>query len=55
MGDFRIAAAQVASVPGDLVRNIRKHAATIVAAAKHGISVLVFPELSLVVTGGPRR
>src|SRR5262245_61716685 len=48
MGEFRIAAAQVASVRGDLARNIRNHAATIVAAAEHGISVLVFPELSLI-------
>lgn len=48
MDQFKIAAAQVASVRGDLKGNIHTHAAAIVAAAEHGISVLVFPELSLI-------
>lgn len=44
---FKIAAAQVASVCGDIERNIGTHAAAIEAAARCGVSVLVFPELSL--------
>jgi predicted amidohydrolase len=48
MSEFRIAAAQVASVRGDIARNIRTHAAAITSAAGWGISVLVFPELSLI-------
>lgn len=48
MSEFKIAAAQVASVRGDLAANIRTHAAAITSAAKQGISVLVFPELSLI-------
>lgn len=47
MPDFRIAAAQVPSVRGDIDANIATHAATMSAAAKHAVSVLVFPELSL--------
>ncbi len=47
MSVFKIAAAQVASVRGDIVRNIAAHAAAIEAAAKQEVSVLVFPELSL--------
>jgi predicted amidohydrolase len=48
MSVFKIAAAQVASVRGDLAGNIRTHAAAITSAAEQGISVLVFPELSLI-------
>ena len=47
MSNFKIAAAQIASVRGDIDRNIATHAAAIRAAAKHEVSVLVFPELSL--------
>jgi predicted amidohydrolase len=47
MADFKIAAAQVPSTRGDIATNIVTHAATIAAAAKHGVRVLVFPELSL--------
>src|SRR5436309_1732437 len=47
MPDFKIAAAQVASVRGDVEGNIGVHAAALAAAAGHGVSVLVFPELSL--------
>ena len=47
MSHFRIAAAQVASVCGDVVQNIAIHAAAIEAAAKQDVSVLIFPELSL--------
>ena len=47
MSNFKIAAAQVASVRGDIARNIAAHAAAIEAAANHDVSVLVFPELSL--------
>jgi predicted amidohydrolase len=48
MSEFKIAAAQVASVRGDLAGNIQTHAAAIASAAGWGISVLVFPELSLI-------
>ncbi len=48
MCEFKIAAAQVASVGGDITGNIRTHAAAIGSAAERGVSVLVFPELSLV-------
>ena len=44
----RIAAAQVPSVRGDLAENIATHVAAIDAAARHGVRLLVFPELSLV-------
>jgi predicted amidohydrolase len=47
MHDFKIAAGQIASVRGDLDRNIATHAMAMAAAAAHGVSVLVFPELSL--------
>ena len=47
MGEFKVAAAQVASVRGDLARNLRTHVAAVLAAAERGVSVLVFPELSL--------
>jgi predicted amidohydrolase len=45
--DFKIAAAQVPSVRGDIDGNIATHAAALAAAAEHEVSVLVFPELSL--------
>jgi predicted amidohydrolase len=48
MDEFRIAAAQVPSVRGDMAGNIRTHTAAIASAAERGISVLVFPELSLI-------
>jgi len=48
MSEFKIAAAQFASVRGDLAGNIRIHTAAITAAAARGVSVLVFPELSLI-------
>ncbi len=48
MADFAIAAAQVASIRGDMDRNIATHASVIADAAKHGVTVLVFPELSLI-------
>ena len=44
---FMIAAAQIASVRGDVAANVAKHAAAISAAAAAGVSVVVFPELSL--------
>lgn len=48
MKEFKIAAAQVASVRGDIAGNIQTHAAAITSAAERGVSVLVFPELSLI-------
>lgn len=47
MSTFKIAAAQVAAIRGDIDRNIATHAAAIAAAAERDVSVLVFPELSL--------
>jgi predicted amidohydrolase len=47
MSDFKIAAAQVASVRGNIAGNLGTHATAIAAAARHSVSVLVFPELSL--------
>lgn len=44
---FGIAAVQVASVRGDIDANVATHAAAMVAASHHGVSALVFPELSL--------
>jgi predicted amidohydrolase len=45
--DFRIAAAQIVCVRGDVDANIATHAEAMAAAARHGVSLLVFPELSL--------
>jgi predicted amidohydrolase len=47
LSDFKIAAAQVPSIWGDIDANIAAHAAAIEAAAECEVSVLVFPELSL--------
>lgn len=47
MTDFKIAAAQVPSIRGEIATNIGTHAATIAAAVQHGVRVLIFPELSL--------
>jgi predicted amidohydrolase len=44
---FKIAAAQVPSLSGELVRNVATHAAAIEAATAQGVAVLIFPELSL--------
>jgi predicted amidohydrolase len=48
MSEFKIAAAQVASVRGDIAANLRTHVAAVTSAAELGVSVLVFPELSLI-------
>lgn len=45
---FTIAAAQVASLRGDVGTNVATHADAIAAAAARGVSVLVFAELSLI-------
>jgi predicted amidohydrolase len=47
MPGFKIAAAQGVSVRGDIPRNITTHSTAIATAAMQGVSVLVFPELSL--------
>src|SRR5262249_32496568 len=47
MHNFKIAAGQIASVRGDMDRNIATHAMAMAAAAAQDVSVLVFPELSL--------
>jgi len=43
-----IAAAQSASVPGDVARNVEHHLRFGAMAAEHGVQLLVFPELSLI-------
>lgn len=48
MTDFKIAAAQVTSVSGDIERNVMTHAAALRVAAAQSVSLVVFPELSLV-------
>ena len=45
---FKIAAAQIGSIRGDVAANVARHEAAIRAAAANGVSVVVFPELSLV-------
>jgi predicted amidohydrolase len=47
MAGLRIAAAQSHSVPGDIPANVARHCIFIDAAAKAGVQLLVFPELSL--------
>ncbi|WP_323156313.1 carbon-nitrogen hydrolase family protein, partial [Pseudomonas oryzihabitans] len=42
-----LAAAQSVSVPGDLAANLRTHLDFIAAAAETGVTLLLFPELSL--------
>ncbi|KAG0569350.1 hypothetical protein KC19_6G084500 [Ceratodon purpureus] len=42
-----IAAAQTAPIGGDVHANIKQHVAMMQAAARHGVQLLVFPELSL--------
>jgi predicted amidohydrolase len=44
----KLAAAQCASVPGDIVANVQRHVATAERAAALGVDVVVFPELSLI-------
>ncbi|MDP6707455.1 MAG: carbon-nitrogen hydrolase family protein [Alphaproteobacteria bacterium] len=46
-----VGAAQFAAVGGDVAANVAEHVALIDAAGRHGVDVLVFPELS--VTGYP--
>lgn len=45
---FKIAAAQVSSIRGNLTANIEQHRAAIAVAARAGVAVVVFPELSLI-------
>jgi len=47
MPDLCLAAAQSASVAGDLAANLRTHLEFIAAAADAGVDLLLFPELSL--------
>lgn len=44
---LHIAAAQSISDPGDVPANVLKHRSMVFAAARHGVQLLVFPELSL--------
>jgi predicted amidohydrolase len=43
-----VAAAQSASVPGDVARNVAHHLQFAALAAERGVQLLVFPELSLI-------
>ena len=47
MSDFCIAAAQTKSIPGDVDANVARHCEHLVAASRAGVSLLLFPELSL--------
>jgi predicted amidohydrolase len=47
MRDFKIAAAQIPSLRGDVAVNVAAHVAAATAAAAHEVSIVVFPELSL--------
>jgi predicted amidohydrolase len=46
-GPLVVAVAQIASVPGDVVANVRKHLDVVADARSRGVDVLLFPELSL--------
>ena len=45
---MKVAAAQCASIPGDIVANVRRHVTVAEGAASLGADVVLFPELSLV-------
>jgi predicted amidohydrolase len=45
--DFTIAAAQITVTPGNVLANVAAHAAAAAAAAAAGVTVVIFPELSL--------
>ncbi|MCP4746198.1 MAG: carbon-nitrogen hydrolase family protein [Desulfobacteraceae bacterium] len=45
--NLKISVAQISSVKGDVSANIRTHLNAVSKAAEHGISYIVFPELSL--------
>lgn len=47
MQQLVIAAAQTAAVAGDIPTNLARHAQLITLASRHGVQMLVFPELSL--------
>lgn len=47
MRDFTIAAAQIASIRGDLAANLAAHVHAVEQAARHRVSAVIFPELSL--------
>ncbi len=44
---MKIAAAQVRSLPGEIVRNVHRHCEVVQSAAVHGVDLIMFPELSL--------
>ncbi len=44
---MKIAAAQVRSLPGEIVRNVHRHCEVVQSAAVHGVNLIMFPELSL--------
>src|SRR3954470_24775776 len=44
---MKVAVAQMASVPGDIDANLRKHLDVVAAARAAGVELLLFPELSL--------
>ncbi|MEH6446548.1 MAG: carbon-nitrogen hydrolase family protein [Oceanospirillaceae bacterium] len=47
MSEFKIAVAQISSVKGNIKANIQRHISVIKRAKEQGVTVLVFPELSL--------
>jgi predicted amidohydrolase len=54
MPPFKIAAAQIPSIRGDVAANISAHEDAIRAASAHAVSMVVFPELSLTGWISPR-
>ncbi|MFT5707314.1 MAG: putative amidohydrolase [Oceanospirillaceae bacterium] len=47
MAEFKIGVAQISSVQGSINVNVQRHISVIKRAAEQGVTVLVFPELSL--------
>jgi predicted amidohydrolase len=47
MSGFKIAAAQIPAVRGDVTTNLSAHVDAVRTAAMHAVSMIVFPELSL--------
>lgn len=45
---FKIAAAQINTVAGNIDENLKRHIAAIEFAIQHGVSAIIFPELSLI-------
>ncbi len=47
MKNLKVAVAQISSIRGDIDNNIKTHVNATIKAREEGVSLLVFPELSL--------